>query len=355
MGGSLKMKLIAFRSTWGLVDESDGQKALSPHRSLDTAIPALADLGYDGIEIPLKGILQYGKEKFKKILAANNLKVIIMVMTDGPVAPGAGLVFGGPYPGFSAPIGPGETDKAKIVAQHIKVFQEQVEAAQEFQPYLVNSHSCKDYFTTEMALEYFNTVVQWCKDKKYTVHHETHRKRALYSPWVSRDLVPKIKDLTLVADLSHWINVAETDTTDPDLTQVIEDLAHQTYHVHCRVGYDHGPQVPDPRLGEWLAYTEGHERWWDFIWKAAKARGDTEVCFTTEFGPPNYQICNPETNVPLANIWDVNHWIALRRQERFAELFGRENTCGLKPSQTQNKFPETNPGASTLTKRVGFK
>ena len=32
-----------------------------------------------------------------------------------------GLVFGGPYPGFSAPIGPGETDKAKIVAQHIKV------------------------------------------------------------------------------------------------------------------------------------------------------------------------------------------------------------------------------------------
>ena len=37
--------------------------------------------------------------------------------------------------------------------------------------------------------------------------------------------------------------MAETDTTDPDLTQVIEDLAHQTYHVHCRVGYDHGPQV----------------------------------------------------------------------------------------------------------------
>ena len=46
-----------------------------------------------------------------------------------------------------------------------------------------------------------------------------------------------------MADLSHWINVAETDTTDPDLTQVIEDLANQTYHVHCRVGYDHGPQV----------------------------------------------------------------------------------------------------------------
>jgi hypothetical protein len=31
------------------------------------------------------------------------------------------LVFGGPYPGFSAPVEPGESDKAKIVAQHIKV------------------------------------------------------------------------------------------------------------------------------------------------------------------------------------------------------------------------------------------
>ena len=32
---------------------------------MHTAIPALAELGYDGIEIPLKAILQYGKNKFK--------------------------------------------------------------------------------------------------------------------------------------------------------------------------------------------------------------------------------------------------------------------------------------------------
>ncbi len=28
------------------------------------------------------------------------------------------------------------------------------------------------------------------------------------------------------------------------------------------------------------------------MWKAAKERGDSEVCFTTEFGPPNYQVTN---------------------------------------------------------------
>ena len=44
----------------------------------------------------------------------------------------------------------------------------------------------------------------------------------------------------------------------------------------------------------------------------------------------------------------MNHWIALRRQERFAELFGCGNTSGLKPSETQDGRPATNPGNSVL-------
>ena len=44
---------------------------------------------------------------------------------------------------FSVPTKPGESDKAAIVEQHLKIFKEQVEAAQEFNPTLINSHSCK--------------------------------------------------------------------------------------------------------------------------------------------------------------------------------------------------------------------
>ena len=47
----------------------------------------------------------------------------------------------------------------------------------------------------------------------------------------------------MVADLSHWVNVSETDTNDPDLTAVIEAFADRFRHIHLRVGYDHGPQV----------------------------------------------------------------------------------------------------------------
>ena len=81
--------------------------------------------------------------------------------------------------------------------------------------------------------------------------------------------------MKMVADLSHWVCVAETDPSDPDLTAVIERFAGQMLHTHCRsrqsfititdtldnvplsrVGYDHGPQVPDPRAADWLPYME---------------------------------------------------------------------------------------------------
>ena len=37
-----------------------------------------------------------------------------------------------------------------------------------------------------------------------------------------------------MADLSHWVTVAETNPNDPDLTAVIEMLAPMFHHTHCR-------------------------------------------------------------------------------------------------------------------------
>ena len=70
--------------------------------------------------------------RFKEVLAKNNLKVILMVFTEGAVAPGEvrplsspplrqGLAFGGPYPGFTTPSQPGESDKERLVATHLQV------------------------------------------------------------------------------------------------------------------------------------------------------------------------------------------------------------------------------------------
>ena len=42
------------------------------------------------------------------------------------------------------------------------------------------------------------------------------------------------KNYQMVADLSHWVCVAETDASDPDLTAVVEKYAGQFRHTHCR-------------------------------------------------------------------------------------------------------------------------
>lgn len=344
------MKLRQFKCLWGMIKATDGHLANSPHTTLDTLLPAVKKLGYEGIEVPFK-VAQWFGDDWKHLMNQHGLRSAFVLFTDGPVAPGgsvgpqmSGHWLGDKIPGFSEPTPPGASDKDQIVQQHLTVWKEQVDAAAEYDPAYLNSHSLKDYFTFGMAEDFFVKALEYAPD----VMHEGHRKRFLHSPWVARDFVPRFPEMKLVADLSHWINVAETDTTDPDLTKVIEDLAPQVYHTHCRVGYDHGPQVPDPRAPEWIAYMEGHERWWDAIWMAQAARGDTSTTMIGEHGPPNYQPTAPYSKNPLASIWDVNHWVQLRRQKRFAELFGEENTSKLIPSDTQGFEPETNPGPSVL-------
>ena len=68
-------------------------------------------------------------------------------------------------------------------------------AAQEFSPTLVNCHALKDYFTPEMAEQFFTEVLAWQEEEKYNVYHETHRKRFLHSPWVARSFVEKYPEM----------------------------------------------------------------------------------------------------------------------------------------------------------------
>ncbi len=324
----MALRLRAFRALWGIVKQTDGPQ------DIRAALPAIARLGYDGVEVPVKFALAIGKKKWSKMLRENDLKCIYQVFSDGPVSPGMA--------GFCGPAIDGHPASGSSVEDHLRVFQDQVLHAYDIDnTEFVNAHSGNDYWTFDQAEEYFEAALEFQDEQGLEVFHEGHRKRFLHSPWVARDFVrDRCPDIKLTADLSHWINVAETDTSDPVLTEVIADLAPRFYHVHCRVGYDHGPQVADPRAPEWMPYTEGHERWWDLIWAAAAERGDTVTTFTPEHGPPNYQQTLPYTRVPLADIWDVNHWIALRQQERFAEMYGRENTSGVVPSETQGLEPQ---------------
>jgi hypothetical protein len=52
---------------------------------------------------------------------------------------------------------------------------------------------------------------------------------------------------------------------DEDWAACMAEFARATKHIHARVGYAQGPQVPDPRAPEYQAALVAHERWWDQI------------------------------------------------------------------------------------------
>jgi len=144
---------------------------------------------------------------------------------------------------------------------------------------------------------------------------------------VARELVPKFKgDLKIVADLSHFLCVAETNPEDQELTAVIDLLAPYVKHIHARVGYDHGPQVPDPRAKHWREYVTGMQRWWSTIFRQQQAAGMNVSTVTPEHGPPNYQVCEPGWQTPLADIWEVNTWVGNRVRETFEQSKGLKST-----------------------------
>lgn len=151
--------------------------------------------------------LAYGPDKFADLLRAHDMFYVPMFFTSGPVCPARYDIAG-------------HTMDTRDVKDHVQVFKEQAHAAYDAFPDLIkfcNSHTGNDFLLMDEAEHLFGSLLEFQKEQGYTVYHETHRKRWLHSPWVTRDFLPKFPELELVADLSHWINVAETDTVRSQL------------------------------------------------------------------------------------------------------------------------------------------
>jgi hypothetical protein len=103
-----------------------------------------------------------------------------------------------------------------------------------------------------------------------------------------------------------------------DQIAVIRRSADRCIHLHARVGYEHGPQVPDPRASEYAAHLAAYERWWRIIWDAQASRSERVSTLTPEFGPSPYQHTLPFKNTPVSDLWDICNWQARRQAGKFA-------------------------------------
>ena len=102
------------------------------------------------------------------------------------------------------------------------------------------------------------------------------------------------------------------------------EVARHAQHIHARVGYDQGPQVPHPAAPEYAAALAAHQRCWEAIWTAQREQGLAVTTLTPEFGPDGYLHTLPFTQQPVANLWQVNSWMGKTESLHFQAWSARD-------------------------------
>ena len=174
----------------------------------------------------------------------------------------------------------------------------------ECNPLLINSHSGRDYFSLDDQLKVIDTVEEFSVKHSIVVAHETHRGRIGYSPYNAMELFKQRPDMKITADFSHWTCVTESFLEHSP--EIMEEATKRTKHIHARVGYTQGPQIPDPRLAVWQQSVDCFLTIWEQIIKYQKAKKADFFTMTTECGPPPYMWTKTDDNTPIESQWEIN-------------------------------------------------
>ncbi len=172
-----------------------------------------------------------------------------------------------------------------------------------------------DAWSNEESITFFTGAMAYAKEHELEIIFETHRSRILFTPWVTRGIVQSLPQIKLTLDISHWCVVCER-LMDTEL-EMIRAIAPHVHHIHGRVGYDQGPQVPHPGAPEYKEALLSHQEVWEIIWDAQNAKGMEITTMTPEFGPDGYLHTLPFTNAPVADLWEINCWMAEHEREHF--------------------------------------
>ena len=275
------MKLLLVRHLWG-VDLSHG---FGPH------LGRWREVGYQAIEASPRMVPD--ARELKRVLKSQGLRWIPQVFSN--------MLEGG-----------------GTVVAHLRSLREQIEECLDAEPLFLNTHSGSDAWTPNEAEDFYGNVGELEAKFGVACCHETHRSRYFGNPWNTYRLIQRMPSLKLTADFSHWVCVAERLLADAE--QLFATIIPHCRHIHARVGYEEGPQVPDPRAPEWQGHLQIHEQWWDAIWLAQEKTGAGITTLTPEFGPPPYQHTLPFTCQPVADLTSICDWMAQRQMRRFASL-----------------------------------
>jgi len=278
------MKLAVFASAWAF-------------GGLDACRREVESGAFDGLEGPPPSTASEAQE-----LRATGLPFIAEICSGGSYAPASSV----------------------SVAAHLSDFQVQLARAVQANALFCTCLVGSDSWPLSVARDFLGCALELGAKAGAELCFETHRSRPTFHPWVTAELLRALPELRLTCDFSHWCVVCER---LPDDEAVLELVIARARHIHARVGYAQGPQVPDPRAPEYQTELLAHESWWRRIALAAAARGQALLSVTPEFGPDGYLQHTPFTNQPVADLAELNRWMAVRQRENLTQaLHARTNS-----------------------------
>ena len=277
------MQLQLFKTLWGF------------NGSLVQAIDDALQAGMQGIEGPAPVSLD-NRSQLKALLDESGLAYIAEITTAGSYVP----------------------DRHASLQQHLDSLDEKLQQSVELQPLFVSCLGGCDAWPENQSLEFFQAAMERAKHYGLVISFETHRSRSFFNPWVTQRIVEQLPEILLTVDFSHWCVVCER-LMDTEL-EVIHAIADRVQHIHARVGYDQGPQVPNPAAPEYEYALRAHQGWWEIIWRSQLARKFEITTMTPEFGPDGYLHEAPFSREPVADLWDLNCWMGQEQRRHYGEF-----------------------------------
>jgi len=279
------MKLSLFASCWAF-------------GGLSACVREVESGLFDGVEGPLPETPAQARE-----LSRAGMPYIAEICSGGSYAPASSV-------GFDS---------------HFLDFRSQVTRALEAGALFCSCLVGSDSWPLPVAIDFYGRALEFGKQAGMELCFETHRSRPTFHPWVTAELLRALPALRLTCDFSHWCVVCER---LPDDESVLELAIDRARHVHARVGYAQGPQVPDPRAPEYEPELLAHEGWWRRIALLAAERGQHSLTVTPEFGPDGYLQQMPFSQRPVADLNELNRWMALRQRTKLGQLLASWNSFG---------------------------
>ncbi|CAB3805681.1 hypothetical protein LMG28614_06264 [Paraburkholderia ultramafica] len=280
------MKFELFKTFWGY--------GAGPRE----AAPLVRTAGFDGIEAQVPADAAQ-REAFASAIADEHLAFIAEITTAGSYVP----------------------ERSATPAQHLHDLEAKIVLGKPLKPRFFSVIAGCDAWPAETQIDFFSRAVELAARHDVICSFETHRSRSLFNPWITRDVVRAVPQLRLTCDFSHWVVVCER-LLDSEWDALAE-IAPHAHHIHGRIGYPQGPQVPHPAAPEYADCLQSHLRIWEALWTAQVAAGYAVTTMTPEFGPDGYLHTLPFTNAPVADLWEVNTWMGGQARGHFAEFLDR--------------------------------